>query len=356
MPEHETGPADNRIGYDFAVSDSLTAWACPDHGTPLHSNGAALTCEHNHAFFITNGIPRFVQTGSYAASFGSQWLKYRQTQLDSFTGERLSTDRARRCLGEQTWSRLQGAHVLECGCGAGRFTEVLLAQGATVMSIDMTEAVEADQANFPQNDQHRIAQADILKLPFVGRGFDVVFCLGVIQHTPVPEQTMAALFEQVRPGGLLAIDHYTYRLGYFLSTQPIVRAVLRRLSAERGLKATDRMVRTLWPIHSRLRKYRKLLNRVSPVYTYFDQFPELSDEHQRAWAFLDTHDALTDHYKWFRSRRQIECALSDLGAVEVEAWKGGNGVEARCRRPATRRSACAPDDEQSAVTRTSTEA
>jgi hypothetical protein len=85
-------------------------------------------------------------------------------------------------------------------------------------------------------------------------------------------------------------------------------------------------------MHSRLRRYRKLLNRVSPVYTYFEEFPELTDEHQRTWAFLDTHDALTDHYKWFRTRRQVETALIGLGAVEVEAWKAGNGVEARARR------------------------
>ncbi len=291
-----------------------------------------MACDQGHIFPITNGIPRFVQASSYAAGFGPQWLKYRQTQLDSFTGENLSANRARRCIGEHVWDHLQGAHVLECGCGAGRFTEVLLAQGATVTSIDMTEAVEADQANFPQDERHRIAQADILKLPFVGRGFDVVFCLGVLQHTPAPEQTMAALFEQVRPGGLLVIDHYTYRLGYFLSTQPIFRAMLRRLPPDTGLNVTDRMVSMLWPVHSRLRRYRKLLNRVSPVYTYFDDFPELSDEHQRAWAFLDTHDALTDHYKWFRTRRQIESALSNLGAVEVEAWKDGNGVEARAQR------------------------
>jgi 2-polyprenyl-3-methyl-5-hydroxy-6-metoxy-1,4-benzoquinol methylase len=317
------------------MSDPLTAWACPDHRTPLRSNGAELTCERRHAFSIIDGIPRFVQTGSYAAGFGPQWLKYRQTQLDSFTGESLSANRARRCIGEHTWNRLEGAHVLECGCGAGRFTEVLLARGAAVTSIDMTEAVEADQANFPQDDRHRIAQADILKLPFVGRGFDVVFCLGVLQHTPVPEQAMAALFEQVRPGGLVVVDHYRYRPGYFLSTQPIARAVLRRLPPDTGLKATDRMVRLLWPLHSRLRRYRKLVSRVSPVHTYFHQFPELSDEHQRAWAFLDTHDALTDHYKWFRTRGQIRRALSSLGAVDVEAWKDGNGVEARGRRPAT---------------------
>lgn len=54
-------------------------------------------------FSIINGIPCFVQAGSYAAAFGPQWLKYRQTQLDSFTGASLSADRARRCIGEVAW-------------------------------------------------------------------------------------------------------------------------------------------------------------------------------------------------------------------------------------------------------------
>jgi SAM-dependent methyltransferase len=312
---------------------STTAWVCPYDRSDLHSDGSHLRCGHGHRFPIVNGIPRFVTDASYAASFGPQWLKYRRTQLDSFTGTTLSRDRARRCIGDRDWDRLDGADVLECGCGAGRFTEVLLSQGAMVTSIDITQAVEANQANFPQGDRHRIAQADILKLPFAGGCFDVVICLGVLQHTPDPERTLAALFEQIRPGGLLVIDHYRYRLGYFLSTQPLARAVLRRLPPDLGLRTTDRLVSILWPVHSRLRRYRRLLNRLSPVYTYFDLFPELSDEHQRTWAFLDTHDALTDRYKRFRTRGQIERALIDVGAVEVEAWKGGNGVEARAHRP-----------------------
>jgi 2-polyprenyl-3-methyl-5-hydroxy-6-metoxy-1,4-benzoquinol methylase len=308
-------------------------WVCPAHRTPLEARASSLNCERGHSFPIEDGIPRFVGSGSYAAAFGLQWLTYRRTQLDSFTGVPLSRDRARRCIGEDAWGTLGDADVLECGCGAGRFTEILLEAGARVTSIDMTEAVEANQTNFPQGARHRIAQADIRQLPFMGRGFDMVFCLGVVQHTPNPEQTIAALFEHVRPGGLLVIDHYTYRLGYYLSTQPLARAILKRLPPKAGLRATDRLVQTLWPVHARFRQHRRLINRLSPVYTYFELFPDLSEGHQRTWSLLDTHDALTDHYKWFRTRRQIARTLEDVGAAEVEAWSGGNGIEARARRP-----------------------
>src|SRR5262249_51327300 len=150
-----------------------------------------------------NGIPRFVANSEYAGSFGAQWKKYRLTQLDSYTGTTISEQRTRRCIGKKLWDELTGTQILECGCGAGRFTEILLSKQAYVTSVDLSDAVDANQENFPQNETHRIAQADILQLPFAPRQFDVVFCLGVIQHTPSPEATIGALYEQVKTGGML---------------------------------------------------------------------------------------------------------------------------------------------------------
>src|SRR5262245_14526583 len=149
-------------------------------------------------------------TDNYTAAFGAQWKRYRRTQLDSYTGFPISRTRALRCIGGENLSWMYGKRVLECGCGAGRFTEILLSLGSTVVSIDLSDAVEANRDNFPPNELHQIAQADIEHLPFRPETFDVVFCLGVIQHTPNPEYTIACLFEQLKPGGLLVIDHYTF--------------------------------------------------------------------------------------------------------------------------------------------------
>ena len=46
-----------------------------------------------------------------------------------------------------------------------------------------------------------------------------------------------------------------------------------------------------------------------------------------------THDSLTDWYKHFRTKGQIERTLESLGAVAIWCGYGGNGVEARCGRP-----------------------
>jgi len=51
-------------------------------------------------------------------------------------------------LGDTSWNRYHGNQVLEAGCGAGCFTEILLERGAYVTSIDSSEAIEANQEKF----------------------------------------------------------------------------------------------------------------------------------------------------------------------------------------------------------------
>lgn len=319
------------------MQPALFNWHCPVHQRPLTANGQALKCESGCSYAVRDGIPRFVSSDNYSAAFGSQWKKYRLTQLDSYTGVPISKTRLSRCVGEALWPNLEGKHVLEAGCGAGRFTEGLLAQGAVVTSIDLSDAVEANQENFPQNERHRIAQADITLLPVAAAQFDVVLCLGVVQHTPDPERTIEALYRQVKPGGWLVFDHYTYNVLYYTKMAPYFRMVMRRLPPERGLVWSEYLVNKLLPVHKRLQSARVLhflFSRLSPVLCYYRAYPELNDQLQHEWALLDTHDGLTDWYKHFRTTEQIEQTLKALGAVEISTNYGGIGVEARARKPA----------------------
>lgn len=315
---------------------SQPVWCCPEDGSTLQLEGDRLMSRAGRSYPIVNSIPRFVSSEMYVANFGAQWKKHRLTQLDSYTGLPISRDRVRRCLGEDAWSSLAGSDVIECGCGAGRFTEVLLAEGANVTSIDLSTAVEVNQENFPVGDRHRIAQADILRLPFAPQQFDLVFCLGVIQHTPDPEQTIAALYSQVKPGGWLVIDHYTHEVGRWTSLRPLYRAWLKRQPPKRASELVDAAVDFFLPLHKRFKASPvawKLLCRVSPIVTFYRTYPELSDELQEEWARLDTHDWLTDWFKHLRTKAQIQACLTGLGAEAVVAEYVGNGVEARGRRP-----------------------
>jgi SAM-dependent methyltransferase len=203
----------------------------------------------------------------------------------------------------------------------------------------LSDAVEANQDNFPGNATHRLAQADISALPFAPQQFDVVLCLGVIQHTPNPENTIAHLYSQVKPGGTLVLDHYTFSLSWFTKTAPFFRYFLKRLPPYEGIKRTELLVNVFLPFHKKLRHFRlgqMLLSRVSPVLCYWHTFPELTDEQQREWALLDTHDSLTAWYRHWRSRTQIKRTLQKLGLERIWCEYGGNGIEARGFRPPMR--------------------
>jgi SAM-dependent methyltransferase len=318
-------------------------WNCPVHGVPLDAKDRELACREGHSYPIRDNIPRLVQDSSYAGSFGEQWKRYRTIQLDSRSKTTITRERARRCLGEELWQSLTGRHVLECGCGAGRFTEILLERGALVTSIDLSEAVDANLKNFPQNDRHRIAQADICSLPFPEASYDVVFCLGVLQHTPDPEKSITALARQVKPGGWLVIDHYRYSLSWFTKTAPLFRWYMLRLPVEKRLSRTERIVDFFLPLHRRVRgkaALQALLSRISPVICYYGTFPDLSEDMHRQWSLLDTHDSLTDAFKHFRTKKQIRNTLKILSLQDIRCEHGGTGVEARARRPEAPQSGC----------------
>jgi SAM-dependent methyltransferase len=291
-----------------------------------------LRCPQGDQFERLGGIPRFVDRRTYADAFGEQWNRYRKTQLDSYTKTALSRDRLRRCLGEELWTTLKEKQVLECGCGAGRFTEILLDQGAYVTSIDLSDAVQANAENCPEGTRHRIAQADLTRLPFLPRQFDIVLCLGVIQHTPSPEQAIAQLAHQVKPGGALVIDHYTWSLSRCTKTAPVFRAIAKRLPVRAGVAFTETLVKVFYPFHRATRGFRLgqlLLSRLSPVMYYGHTFPQLSDAQLREWALLDTHDSLTDWYKHLRTKGQIRRTLQHLGLERIACERAGNGIEAR---------------------------
>ncbi len=284
---------------------------------------------------IEEGILRFVESGSYASLFGDQWKEYKKTQLDSYSGIPISENRLNRCLGELR-DKLQGKSVLEAGCGAGRFTEVLLKKGAQLVSADLSSAVEVNQENFPQDENHLVIQADINDMPFADESFDVVVCLGVIQHTPDPDKTIEHLYQLVKKGGMLVIDHYTFNASYWLRLATFYRKKFRKLSSEQTLPATKKLVEKYLPLHKKAKGkklFSMILNRISPVISYYDFLPQLNDQQQKEWAMLDTHDSLTDWHKNFRNKKEITTTLQKLGATDIWCEYGGNGVEANCKKP-----------------------
>ncbi len=155
---------------------------------PLSQENGLLVSPAGEKFPVVKGIPRFVPQDNYASAFGLQWNTFAKTQLDSHNQLGITQERLERCLGFPL-DQLKNKTVLEVGCGAGRFTELLVKSSALVHSIDLSHAVDANRQNIGDKPNYKIAQAGAYEIPYPDDVFDVVICLGVVQHTPSSEKT-----------------------------------------------------------------------------------------------------------------------------------------------------------------------
>jgi SAM-dependent methyltransferase len=280
------------------------------------------------------GIPRFVADEGYAESFGEQWNRWRRVQLDSVTGKPLS--KTRLFAGTGWPERLDGERVLEVGCGAGRFTEVLLETGAEVWAVDASSAVDAARANLGDLPQLHVVQADLFDLPFEPGSFDRVLCFGVLQHTPDPRRAFLTVVDYARPGGWIAAD--VYRKQPYVdrwSAKSLWRPLTKRLPRDRLRRIVEWYVPRWLPVDTRLARVPKLgrfLTAAVPCWNYTGLL-DLDGEQLRTWAILDTFDALSPQYDEPQELDTVRGWVEDAGLVDALVAYGGNGIEISARRP-----------------------
>lgn len=306
----------------------------PKTGEALSIKDGHLITASGHEVPIVKDIPRFVSEENYASAFGLQWKTFKLTQLDSSNQMNISLERLERCLGMKL-SELKGKAILEVGCGAGRFTELLVKSGAFVHSVDLSIAVETNKENIGDAENFRIAQASVYELPFPDASFDLVICIGVIQHTPSSERTIENLWSKVKPGGTMIIDHYRWRLAYYSTLKPLYRQYLKRLEPKKSKEKVDKLVNFFFPLHWKYKNNKFLwwlLHRFSPLIEYIHEFPDMNYNDQLELSRLDSYDSLTDYYKHLRTPAQIKRTLKQIGGKNIWINIGGNGVEGRATK------------------------
>ena len=282
-------------------------------------------------FPVILNIPRLVEVENYSTSFGFQWNKHRQTQLDSFSGLALSRDRLLVGTGWKTLADADGKKVLEAGSGAGRFTEVLARTSALVWSFDYSSAVEANAANNQEAQNIKFFQGDIYRMPFADGTFDCVICLGVLQHTPDPAAAFHSLANKVRPGGCLSIDVYTKSISHALQWKYILRPITRRMDRQLLYRMLTKLVPLFLPVTQLLKRaLGRFGGRLSPIVEYSQL--SLPSELNSEWALLDSFDMYAPTFDHPQSMRTVKKWFTEAGFVDVEVFYGANGVVGRGRR------------------------
>jgi 2-polyprenyl-3-methyl-5-hydroxy-6-metoxy-1,4-benzoquinol methylase len=94
----------------------------------------------------------------------------------------------------------EGASVLDAGCGPGLYARAMHERGHKVWAVDFApEMVERVRQHV-----YRSEVADLEELA-LGRTFDRVLCLGVLEWVRSPEAAIERLADHLAPGGRLVV-------------------------------------------------------------------------------------------------------------------------------------------------------
>ena len=298
-----------------------------NEGDKIRSGWLVAETDTKLRYPIQNFIPRFAPASNYADNFGMQWNMFSKTQLDSYSGQKISTNRFWNATKLQPQD-IKGKWVLDIGCGAGRFAEVALSAGANLVALDYSSAVDACYANLGHYPNLHLVQGDIYSLPFVKDFFPIVYSLGVLQHTPDVAKSFEALPPYLQKGGLLIVDLYWRRLQTLLHTKYLLRPFTKRMKQDKLFGMLQKWIPILLKSSQVLGSVPligRLLKRFVPVADYTGVYP-LNAEQLKEWALLDTFDMLAPEYDSPQTVNTILQWFEKAGFTNIEIFHEGHLV------------------------------
>lgn len=212
-----------------------------------------LCCGHGHSYPVINGIPRLLPPELLSETL----RRYHPRHLDGYRGPAGGATAAAALKKEtlrsfsyqwtvfsqmyEHWeanfrsyleplvnpSDFSGKLVLDAGCGFGRHAYYAAKYGAEVVAMDLSEAVEAARANTAHHPRVHVVQGDIYHPPLKA-GFDLIYCIGVMQHLPDPQAGFRRLAGLLHEGGAFFVWVYGQRQGLYRLID-VMRVVSTRL-------------------------------------------------------------------------------------------------------------------------------
>ncbi|HZQ80543.1 MAG TPA: methyltransferase domain-containing protein [Gaiellaceae bacterium] len=289
------------------------------------SNGSvidgALVTPSGERWPIVAGVPRFAgDQSSSVRSFGHEWHRWARTQFESENVGRPMAGHTKRMWEEICEPRrdLDGALIVDFGCGAGRFIDVLRTRGARAIGLELSSAADVARRNFADDPNVLIVQGDLLNPPFAHRVFDGGFSIGVLHHTPDPATGVVALARVIKEGGWLACCVYPRGEFYDYPSVERVRRLQLRLAPVLGYRFASLYsrfaARALAPVLGRMIAVPVFGSAVAGLQRNWLPFLSLPDPR---WAELDIFDAITPEIATTHSPEEVEAWLVDAGCEHI---------------------------------------
>ena len=250
------------------------------------------------------------------ASFGDEWKRHRQSELDAAELERMFDD----YFHIVPWERLpQDPAAFDMGTGTGRWARLVAPKVGMLDVIDASEealGVARDNLAAYGNVQFHHATTDSVDLP--PGSFDFGYSLGVLHHIPDTRSALADCVRLVKPGGVFLVYLYYrfdnrpawFRLVWRMSD--LMRRGIYRLPPSLKSFATDLLAYTVyWPLSRLSALVEKLGLNPSAI--------PLSTYRQSSMATLltDSRDRFGTPLEQRFTRKEIDQMLREVGLTEI---------------------------------------
>lgn len=226
-----------------------------------------------------------------------------------------------------------GAVTIDAGCGAGDQTGWLLDQGAKVVSLDLSSAIDVTAKKFRMNPCWVGVQGDITALPFASDQFSRVYCEGVIQHTKDSALAVKELCRILTVDGKFLATHYDkssrWRGRLREAWQAILRGRFKNLERFKLLYITGTIAAL-----SHIPLVGKML-RISGTSLYYDLMPDFKSTWTNTYDFYGGHFyqryiTAEEFLSYFQQLGTVTC-LFQAGTVLVVTKTGADLLEERKR-------------------------
>ncbi|MDP9308729.1 MAG: class I SAM-dependent methyltransferase [Actinomycetota bacterium] len=211
----------------------------------LEDRGEQFVCTScSRSYLVVGGIPRLVDSLPGDVLQVQRVFDFEHRRFEDSWYTRFEPRLVEQFLGECGLPRefFRGKRALDAGCGSGRWTYALAQLGADVVGCDLTAGgLEAAHANLPQENV-RLYQADLFRLPFAPDSYDFVVSWGVLHHTPDTHLAFRQLVPLVRPGGTMFVMVYEKQNALRSTLTNALRWFMRRLPDERRYEFCRRLV------------------------------------------------------------------------------------------------------------------
>lgn len=237
-------------------------------------------------------------------------------------------------------AELAGQRILDAGCGMGRYLRVAAEAGGCVVGIDLSDAVIAAAETVGAFPQSSVVKGDLLRPPFAPASFDMVYSIGVLDHTPDPRLAFLEIARLVKPGGRIAVWVYRKERRALEILIDLHRSVSRFLPAP-ALLRLSRIAAPIGGIKRRLmHSGNRIANRLGLLLNLLTLGVSMHpDPEVRVCDTLDwygprymSRHTLEEVLSWFHDAGLTDVA--DLSGVSPLFHEGqGNGINVRGARP-----------------------